>query len=413
MRLVVLTPPWIRPGFFDQVAEREGAQKQSLRQLETADTGSAAAAGPSHGKAVAQFASVPRSITTGLCSAENFQAAEALLESDAHVLVLYSSPAEALARAALQNASPDEALEVWCGEAERLLKLFRHDRRRCVLIDADQAVAAPDDFKYFCADRFGWTPDAPEPTSDPARLSSHVVAAMTMALVAKAPRARSLVEELAASGQHFVDLSRSTDFGAAFQEFNALLADRRKALRAEETIARLRAHLHLVQSQLEARFYEAELKSVAAVEKRYAAVRAQKDALAAEIAALKSSTSWKLTAPLRAILIFWRERVISRFRNGKMAALVRRSALFDAVWYKAQYKDVASTGLDPALHYVKFGAAEGRSPGPQFNGAAYLAANPDIAQLGLNPLVHYIQHGKTEGRPLSRPTRGARKSAVL
>ncbi len=411
MRLVVLTPPWIRPGFFDQAAERAGAQTQSIRLLETADSNPQA--GPADDKTIAQLASSPQSITTGSWSVENFQLAEALLDAGAHVLVLYSSPAEALARADPQSAGLGEALDRWCEETERLLKLFKRDRRRCVLVDAEQAVAAPEDFKYFCADRLAWTPEAPTHTNDPARQFSHVIAAMTIALVANSPRARSLAEELAASEKHFVDLAQAADIDEAFQEFNALRADRRKSLVDRETIAQLRSHLHLVQSQLEARFYESELKSVAAVEKRFDAMKAQKDALAAELATMKSSASWKLTAPLRSVLVFWRERVIGRFRFRKMASVVKRSTLFDAAWYKAQYKDVASTGLDPALHYVRFGAAEGRAPGPQFNGAAYLAANPDLAQMGLNPLIHYVQHGKSEGRPLSRPVRGARNSAVL
>lgn len=80
---------------------------------------------------------------------------------------------------------------------------------------------------------------------------------------------------------------------------------------------------------------------------------------------------------------------------------VSTSALFDAEWYRASGADTRETGLDPALHYVRFGAQEGRAPGPAFDGAAYLAAHPDVAAAGLNPLHHYETAGKAEGRRLA------------
>ncbi len=55
---------------------------------------------------------------------------------------------------------------------------------------------------------------------------------------------------------------------------------------------------------------------------------------------------------------------LSRIRQ-KMWRL-RQSGLFDEEWYLAQYKDVADAGLDPLLHYVRYGANEGRHPNPQF-----------------------------------------------
>ncbi|MDI6026613.1 class I SAM-dependent methyltransferase [Corticibacterium sp. UT-5YL-CI-8] len=56
-----------------------------------------------------------------------------------------------------------------------------------------------------------------------------------------------------------------------------------------------------------------------------------------------------------------------RFMPGKMRLkrqleLVRKSGLFDADWYLGHYEDVAQAGIDPLLHYVVFGAKEGREP---------------------------------------------------
>jgi GT2 family glycosyltransferase/SAM-dependent methyltransferase len=74
------------------------------------------------------------------------------------------------------------------------------------------------------------------------------------------------------------------------------------------------------------------------------------------------------------------------------------SGLFDRGWYLAQNPDVASAGIDPVVHYLKFGAAEGRDPNPLFNNNWYLAQYSDVAQAGLNPLVHYLKFGAAEGR---------------
>src|SRR5262249_49786791 len=50
-----------------------------------------------------------------------------------------------------------------------------------------------------------------------------------------------------------------------------------------------------------------------------------------------------------------------------------------------------------ALHYLQYGAAEGRDPGPQFNSASYLSHHPDLAAAAVNPLVHYARRGAAHG----------------
>ena len=67
------------------------------------------------------------------------------------------------------------------------------------------------------------------------------------------------------------------------------------------------------------------------------------------------------------------------------------SQFFDAGWYSARYPDVAAAGLDPLTHFLRFGIAEGRDPGPLFDAKWYLANNPDVAAAGIIPLVHYFQ----------------------
>ena len=78
--------------------------------------------------------------------------------------------------------------------------------------------------------------------------------------------------------------------------------------------------------------------------------------------------------------------------------LALASQFFDAGWYLARYPDVAAAGLDPLTHFLRFGIAEGRDPGPLFDTKWYLANNPDVAAAGIIPLVHYFEFGVAEGR---------------
>lgn len=72
------------------------------------------------------------------------------------------------------------------------------------------------------------------------------------------------------------------------------------------------------------------------------------------------------------------------------------SGLFDERWYLDHHPDVAASSLPALLHYIAYGALEGRSPGPEFDADWYLKRYPDI--VGMNPLLHYIDHGREEGR---------------
>lgn len=79
-------------------------------------------------------------------------------------------------------------------------------------------------------------------------------------------------------------------------------------------------------------------------------------------------------------------------------ALLKESDFFDSAWYVEQYMDVQRLGLDPAEHYLKFGAKMLRDPSPKFSTRSYLLANPDVVQANVNPLVHFLKFGKQEGR---------------
>ena len=77
--------------------------------------------------------------------------------------------------------------------------------------------------------------------------------------------------------------------------------------------------------------------------------------------------------------------------------------IFDADYYLRQYPDIAAAGLDPWLHFLNFGAREGRNPSAGFATSWYLAAqiapelpaDTDISPC--NPLVHYRVIGRFLG----------------
>lgn len=103
-------------------------------------------------------------------------------------------------------------------------------------------------------------------------------------------------------------------------------------------------------------------------------------------------------ASVAALLASHPLRPAAWLRAARDAAVVRASDLFEFAWYMEQYPDVADGRLDPALHYIRYGASEGRDPGPRFSTGGYLELNPDVSALGLNPLVHYERFGRVEGR---------------
>jgi hypothetical protein len=114
-------------------------------------------------------------------------------------------------------------------------------------------------------------------------------------------------------------------------------------------------------------------------------------------------------------------------------ALGRVPRLFDAGFYRATYPEVARSGVDPFLHYVRRGVAQGHDPSadfdtafyrrqsgptrldpvrhylrvgakagldphPGFSTRMYLARYPDLGVAGVNPLLHYRLDGRAEGR---------------
>lgn len=132
-----------------------------------------------------------------------------------------------------------------------------------------------------------------------------------------------------------------------------------------------------------------------------------------QIAGILNSISWRATKPLRRLrkikgTIFWilsqtvidffRRPFICPFKQLREYFVIRNHSLFDKNYYLKRNSDVAQYGIDPAWHYIKSGAGEGRNPSAGFNTSFYLTSYPDVAAFGSNPLYHFIKEGKSEGR---------------
>ncbi|UDM08487.1 hypothetical protein LG409_06155 [Halomonas sp. NyZ770] len=87
----------------------------------------------------------------------------------------------------------------------------------------------------------------------------------------------------------------------------------------------------------------------------------------------------------------------------QQVATIQQSSFFDAQWYCEQYPDVKTSGMEPAEHYLKFGATEGRNPSDKFDTYFYLCEYADVAISGQNPLLHYLRYGQHEERLPARP----------
>lgn len=79
--------------------------------------------------------------------------------------------------------------------------------------------------------------------------------------------------------------------------------------------------------------------------------------------------------------------------------LVSNSPYFDREWYLDKYPDLDGYE-DPAQHYLHVGYAKRYDPGPDFSTQEYLDCNDDVLRHGMNPLLHYERYGIREGRDI-------------
>jgi Methyltransferase domain len=228
------------------------------------------------------------------------------------------------------------------------------------------------------------------------------------------------ITELFAASQ---DASLSSGIQQMYSRLGASLTD--KLLLQERTLERDRVNALRAQQLWEGERLQAELieknTALQGLATEYGQLQAGFADREAEVRGMTSSSSWRLTAPLRVVgsklptggrrllrslirLLWWTVtlRIFGQLRRSlrlqREKALIAASGMFDRSWYLDHNPDVARAGVDALEHYLVCGGFEGRDPGPSFGSGWYLAQNPDVAQKGMHPLVHYLRCGRAEGR---------------
>lgn len=79
--------------------------------------------------------------------------------------------------------------------------------------------------------------------------------------------------------------------------------------------------------------------------------------------------------------------------------LIRKSKYFDEKYYLLENPKVKG---DPCKHYYYYGWKEGKSPSFDFSNNFYLKNYKDVEDAGINPLLHYLKFGKVENRIIEK-----------
>lgn len=73
------------------------------------------------------------------------------------------------------------------------------------------------------------------------------------------------------------------------------------------------------------------------------------------------------------------------------------SGLFDEEWF-SDYYSLKGTQVNLVRYYMENYLHYGLNPSPDFDSMWYLEKYEDVKKNGINPFVHYIKYGKKEGR---------------
>ncbi len=320
----------------------------------------------------------------------------ALADEDGVCSILVSDdPVEYIARRLSAGGDLSTAANDWIKVTTKVLKTVDDGRGRIHLFSAADIANAPQKFSQYCGAEFDIRLEV---NARAAPLLERVIASR---FASAYDDIRELETELLVRCANFgapaADVSGMSAF--ALEKLRSLYSAEDKTEGLQQDNALLREQLRLAQLKAETYFERADGSNWANAGD-VARLTAELDYVRHEIAALKNSTSWKVSAPLRAASRAAR-RVINLKRlvsEQRQVSILRKSDLFDAQWYLENYPDVAETRADPARHYLRFGAQEGRSPSAKFDSSKYLSSHPDVAAAGINPLIHYLQYGRSEAR---------------
>lgn len=233
-----------------------------------------------------------------------------------HVLFLYRRP-ESAALAALAESNCEgvaQALSEWHAAVEAMLALFRRNRRRITLVDAEAALANPQTFASQLSTRTGATIETMQAPSESAAVSAQLMDRAIATFAAQNTAAvQELTGELEASS---LALAREVadpippvdDLLAAYAEQREVREHTLSQLQDENELLLLQ--LHQVQEEFEQYFLEnqdkdkrfTELRNEKAkLEKTNRYLEDQLERATRNLEDIKKSLSWRLTVPLRSL----------------------------------------------------------------------------------------------------------------
>ena len=326
--------------------------------------------------------------------------------TDSQALLFYLPADIAVASLVAAGADITDAAQSWLAHATKLLDIIREHRYRIMLFNAVEVLDAPDDFRNLCATRMKLRKlDAPIGkvsflAPDPVFLiaSQRYLAHRRDYAHAQAElEARS--QPIGNKGLRVSDDSETAKKVVSYHHQNLT----RFTNAREEAQSKLQPDIDLLRSQLKTTQMLSEVYFQRHEDAKREIMFLSKDIEThkTSLEAIKSSLSWRLSAPVRLLGKIGRRLRRTPLSGMKDAYRIRSSSWFDAQWYREMYPDIRELKADPAVHYLRHGAAEGRNPGPRFSTRDYLLANPDVAATGANPLLHYILHGEAEGRNIN------------
>jgi glycosyltransferase involved in cell wall biosynthesis len=183
-----------------------------------------------------------------------------------------------------------------------------------------------------------------------------------------------------------------------------LAASEENNQKAQQELTALRAHIEAIRTSVSWRLTAPYRLLRRSLSRRPSVIRSRifssmlsKGTQGAARLAAHAPPSWRAAAPYRAV-----RRVLSR-KPATAASDITASGLFDTTFYKGS-AEAARLGMSPVQHYLKIGEAAGLAPSPDFDPAFYFERNPDVAARGDSALLHYIGFGRTEGRDGYRAT---------
>lgn len=192
-------------------------------------------------------------------------------------------------------------------------------------------------------------------------------------------------------------------------ELNKVAADK-DAKKLSGSVQELTSHLLIAQEEFEnlLKKYNGDKASHNRIIKERDLLQRKVDSLQSEIDKLNKENSrnknyvlWLLTALQRAHQILWKRSFRFRKEVRAKANKIKASECFDAIYYGTHYSDVSASKILPEVHYVLYGAYEGRNPSLEFNTIDYISKYHDVAGWGGIPLIHYIEYGAAENRDMS------------